>query len=171
MDPTKPAERPEPHPLFKAGQSDSPITLTALRVGVGSIMVVHGWLKLTDAAAWKDQVVQLGMPAPELTAWLAIAGELLGGAGLVVGLLTPLAGLGVLATMITAIATVHLGHGLLAKDGGYEYPLTIALVAAFFIMRGAGPYSIDALLSGRRPRVHPDPREGSTPPMHTTPPR
>lgn len=137
------------NPLFKAGDTSSPITLTALRVGVGIIMMAHGWLKVTDVAGWKQLLQQLDIAAPEVTAWLAIAGELLGGAGLLLGLLTPLAGLGVLAVMLTAIVTVHLPHGLLASNNGFEYPLTLALVAAFFIARGAGPFSLDALISSR----------------------
>lgn len=145
--------------IVDPGQTRAPLTLTALRVGVGGIMVVHGSMKLGDVPGWVDTVTSLGIPIPQVAAWLAIAGEVLGGAGLVVGLLTPIAALGVLATMLTAIFTVHLDHGLLADRGGFEYPLTIALVAAFFIARGAGPFSLDAVLHGRARR--PTAQEGA----------
>jgi putative oxidoreductase len=132
--------------LFKAGETSAPVTLTALRVGLGITMVVHGWSKLMGVSGWTNSVRDLGIPYPEVSAWLAIAGELLGGAGLLVGLLTPLAGLGVLCVMLTAIFSVHIGHGLLAQNNGFELPMLIALVAAFFMARGAGPYSVDATI-------------------------
>jgi putative oxidoreductase len=129
------------------------LTLTTLRVGVGVIMVTHGWLKLVDMQSWMGTVESLGLPMPGLMAWLAVAGELLGGAGLIVGLLTPIAAFGVLCSMVAAIATVHWGNGLLAQNNGFEYPLTLGLVVLYFIARGAGPLSVDAALQAARRRV------------------
>jgi putative oxidoreductase len=91
--------------------------------------------------------VALGLPAPDVMAALAVMGELLGGAGLILGLLTPLAAFGVLAVMVTAIAKVHVGNGLFAQNGGWELPLVIGLVALYFIARGGGRYSLDAILA------------------------
>lgn len=127
----------------------SPWALTALRIGVGFILAFHGWLKLTGYDAWHDQVVQLGLPMPDVLAPLAIAGELGGGIGLMIGFLTPIAALGTLTNMLVAIFAVHLGNGLLAKDGGFEFPLTLALVSLFFVLRGAGRFSVDEVLFGR----------------------
>lgn len=123
------------------------LALTVLRVVAGVTLLVHGWLKLTDVASWQAQVASLGMPMPEVTSWCAIAGEFLGGLGLIVGLLTPLAALGALVTMATAIALVHAGNGLLASNGGFEFPLLVASTCLVFMMRGAGPLSLDALWS------------------------
>ena len=126
----------------------TPAALTALRVSTGIVMIVHGWMKATDYSGWVSNVGSMGMPLPEVMAPLAIAGELGGGVGLLLGLLTPLAALGVLSTMAFAIGFVHLGNGLLAKNGGFEYPLTIAMVSLFFVARGAGPISLDRLIFG-----------------------
>jgi len=115
-----------------------------LRVAVGVIMTVHGFQKLTDIPAWQSQVESLGMPLPSLFALFAIAGEFLGGLGLIFGLLTRIAAFGVFCSMATAIVLVHLPHGLLAKDNGFEYPLTLLCSAFFFIAAGAGPVSLDA---------------------------
>jgi putative oxidoreductase len=125
------------------------IALTALRVGVGAIVAVHGWAKLSDIAGTTQSFEHLGMPAPQYLVYLAIAGELLGGVGLAVGLLTRVAALGPVCTMLVAILTVHIGHGLMAKDGGYEYPLVLLLVSAFFAFNGAGPVGLDALFRNR----------------------
>lgn len=115
-----------------------------LRVAVGVIMTVHGFQKLSDIPAWQAQVENLGMPLPSLFALFAIAGEFLGGLGLIFGLLTRIAAFGVFCSMATAIVLVHLPHGLLAKDNGFEYPLTLLCAAFFFIAAGAGPVSLDA---------------------------
>jgi len=128
--------------------------LTIFRVTVGVIMVAHGWMKITNVEQWVGNLGQMGIPAPEVAVWLAIAGELGGGLGLIVGLLTPLAALGVFFAMATAILSVHIDNGLFAKDGGFEYPLTILVAALFFVMRGGGPVSLDALVARSRGRTH-----------------
>lgn len=123
---------------------------TLLRVVVGVIMVAHGAQKVTRVSAFEDRVADLGFPLPEVFARLAIAGELLGGAGLLVGFLTPIAAFGALAVMVSAIVTVHLDHGLFAERGGFEYPLVLASAALMFMLNGAGAYSVDAVVAKNR---------------------
>lgn len=131
----------------------SSLALTALRIGTGVIMAAHGWQKLTGFAEWRGNVEALGLPAPEVTAVLVTIAELGGGIALILGLLTPLAAAGVLVVMVGAIATVHAGKGLFAAEGGWELALLVALIALYFVARGAGPYSVDALVRGRvRPK-------------------
>lgn len=132
------------------------LTLTLMRVTLGVIMATHGFMKLTDLAGTQVQLANLGVPMPELAAYLAIAGELLGGLGLIVGLLTPIAALGPVCTMIVAIVFVHLENGLLAREGGFEYPLTMLVSTLYIAVRGGGPYSLDAWLARRKGEpVHP----------------
>ena len=143
--------------LRNASRKLSPLGLTVLRVTAGIVMTVHGWMKLTDYAGWQESLTSMGMPYPEVFAPIAIACEFAGGIGLILGLLTPIAALGVLASMLTAVFLVHLPNGLLAKDGGFEYPLILACVALFFVVRGGGPISVDHLIFGRT--RHEDDRE------------
>jgi putative oxidoreductase len=150
-----------------------PLALTTLRVAVGVIMVTHGWLKLADMRAWTGTVEGLGIPWPEGMAWLSMAAEFFGGMLLVVGLLTPLMGLVIFANLMVAIFTVHRGQGLLAAEGGFELPLTLGLVALYFVFRGGGPISLDAVFLRRRaarraePKAAPEPSrpEAREPPM------
>jgi putative oxidoreductase len=135
------------------------LALTALRIGVGTIMAAHGWAKLCDMTGTAQSFAQLGIPAPQELVYLAVAGEFVGGLGVTAGLLTRVAALGPLCTMIVAILTVHLGHGLFAKNGGYEYPLLLLLASSFFAFNGAGPFSMDALLEkGAQARLSRAPR-------------
>ncbi len=127
----------------------SPIALTVLRVGLGVVFMAHGWMKLQDPASFAETLSGLGLPMPELMTYFAIAGELGGGALLALGLLTPLGALGAAITMAVAIATVHAGNGLFAKNNGWEFPGILMIAALFFFFRGAGRYSIDAMIARR----------------------
>jgi len=126
--------------------------LTLLRVVVGAIMAAHGFQKLMDFDAFQGQVAKLGLPFPEIMAPLALAGELLGGLGLIFGLLTRVAGFGVLCVMVVTIGWVNLKNGLFAENGGFEFPLTLAACALLFIAIGGGPFSLDTLLRKRAAR-------------------
>ena len=122
------------------------LALLFLRVGVGIILTAHGTMKLADPVGTEEQFASLGLPLPWLAVLLAIAGEFGGGLGLVLGALTRVAALGPLLTMVVAILAVHLGNGLFAKNGGWEYPLTLFLVSFLFVVRGGDAYSLDAWL-------------------------
>ncbi len=134
--------------LERARNKIEPLALALLRIAVGVIMAVHGYQKLSDPAAFSGLLGSLGIPYPEISAYLAIACELGGGLGLAVGLLTPLAALGIAASMAVAVFHVHFANGLLAKNNGFEYPLTLLIIAVYFIVRGGGRLSLDALFSG-----------------------
>lgn len=138
--------------LRKVSDKLSPFGLAVLRVVAGVIMVAHGWDKLSGYDAWVSNVSGMGVPEPEVMAALSVTAELAGGLGLLVGLLTPLAALGVLANMIAAIVLVHWGNGLFARNNGFEYPLMIAAAALYLTVRGGGLLSFDALIFGRRRR-------------------
>jgi putative oxidoreductase len=126
--------------------------LLVLRVVVGLLLVGHGAQKLfgwfggggVTATAWFLR--SLGYWPSRLMARLAGGAELAGGAALAVGLGTWLAAGAVIATMLNATVAVHKRHGLWAVDGGYEYPLVVATVAATLGFAGAGAASLDATL-------------------------
>ncbi len=127
-----------------------PLALTLLRISTGVIMMAHGWDKIQDIPGWINTLKGMGVPAPEIMGYLSIAGEFGGGLGLLVGLLTPLAALGIMSVMAVAILKVHWSNGLMAKNNGFEYPLTLFLIAFYFMMRGAGPISLDALFCRKK---------------------
>ena len=127
-----------------------PLVLTIMRVAVGVIMAGHGWDKLHNVDNIVQAFTKMGLPHPEIAVYLAIAGELGGGLGLIVGLLTPIAAFGVFCVMTVAITQVHWSNGLFAKNNGFEYPLTLFVVALYFIFRGGGPISLDALFCRKK---------------------
>jgi putative oxidoreductase len=126
--------------------------LLVLRVVVGLSLVGHGAQKLfgwfggggLTATAWFFSLV--GYWPPRLMARVAGGAELVGGAALTVGLGTPVAAAVVIGAMLNAAVAVHRRNRLLAVDGGYEYPLMTATVAATLAFTGAGAASLDATL-------------------------
>lgn len=119
-----------------------------LRLGIGLVFVIHGWSKLTNGpAGFAGMLTGLGVVAPGVVAWLVTIAELVGGALLLVGLLTRLATIPLIATMIGAIALVKADLGVIAPTGapmpGAE--LDIALLAGLLALLafGPGPVSVD----------------------------
>jgi putative oxidoreductase len=140
----------KPSRVLVVGDTKSLTALTLFRVVVGLVVAAHGLQKVMDPSAFQGHLAQMGFPIPSVMTYLAIAGELFGGLGLAVGLFTPIAAFGVACTMIVAITTVHLKHGLFAANGGFEFPLVLLMNALWFMAAGAGPWSLDAIIRAAR---------------------
>jgi putative oxidoreductase len=127
--------------------------LALLRTIVGVIFVAHGGQKLFvfgfDGVA--GAFGQMGIPMAGIIGPFVALVEFFGGLALITGLLTRLASLGLLSTMIVAIFTVHLEKGFFAP-AGIEFPLSLVGATALLVLTGAGSMSIDALL-GKRGRI------------------
>ncbi|MEU3554024.1 DoxX family protein [Streptomyces fragilis] len=135
---------------FPAAARD--LALLLARVAVGVVFLAHGWQKLftngiDGTAAFFDQA---GVPAATASAWFAAVVELAGGAALIAGLAVPAAGVLLLIDMIGAFAFVHAGNGLFVDAGGYELVLVLGAAALALAAVGAGRFSADHLLTGRR---------------------
>src|SRR5260370_38792351 len=102
------------------------------------------------------------IPAP--LAFLAIVAEFFGGLGLILGLLTRIAALGIGINMIVAIVTVHSAFGFFMnwsgtqKGEGFAYHLLVPAMVAFLMIRGAGALSVDLTLTvaATSTPLHPD---------------
>jgi putative oxidoreductase len=128
------------------------LALLALRVTLGVVFLAHGAQKGFGAfggpgfAGATGFVGSLGFRPARLWAALAVAGELAAGLLLLLGFLTPLAALLVLATMAVAIAKVHGPKGFFNQKGGYEYNLVLSIAALAVALAGPGKLSLDYLL-------------------------
>jgi putative oxidoreductase len=118
-----------------------PLALLLLRAGLGVIFVHAGYPKLfATSQQMLESFASLGFPS-----WMVyVAGvvELFGGALLLVGLFTRVAGLLLAGQMAIAIWTAHLGKGILAVNE-YQFPLALALAAFVLATTGAGMISLD----------------------------
>jgi putative oxidoreductase len=135
-------------------------TLTALRATLGIVIFAHGAQKMLGwfggfgfEGTMNFFTNQMGIPA--LFAFLAIAAEFFGGLGLIVGLLTRVAALGVASVMAVAVAMVHTQFGFFMnwngnqKGEGFEYHVLVLAITVVLMVRGAGAWSLDRIISGR----------------------
>ncbi|MEU9115925.1 DoxX family protein [Streptomyces sp. NPDC048483] len=142
--PTSPGDAPG-RPAVSAGDCG----LLLIRMTFGLLMAGHGAQKLFGIFGGMslDETAKgfagLGYQPGKAYAVIAGASELLGGLGLALGLLTPLAAAAVIGVMINAMVTVTAAHGLWAVSGGMEYNLGIAVVALGIAAIGPGRLALD----------------------------
>jgi putative oxidoreductase len=142
-------------PTFVGGPGA--VGLLLLRLVSGAALMLHGWGKVQHAYEWMNAFPN---PAPPVMQAVAAYCEFGGGLGLLLGLLTPLAALGVAGTMTGALVLFHLpqGHPFVAVgQPSYESALLYLAVALMFLLAGPGKLSVDALLFGGKalPRGQP----------------
>jgi len=132
--------------------------ITAMRFALGSFFVLSGVHKLTNAErhqTFVETLRALGIPRIGLFQWFVPGVEFLGGLGVAVGCLTPLAALGLLVICLVALLTSSptvvasykpIDRADRVDDWLYQPELMYALMLLYFIAAGAGPVSVDQLL-------------------------
>ena len=132
------------------------LRLLVVRAVVGGLFIGHGAQKLfglfgghgpEGTGQFFDNV---GVRPGRRSAVAAGAAEAGGGALLVAGLLTALAGAALSSVMITAIRHVHSGKGPWVTEGGYEYNLVLLATIFALIEAGPGPISLDRAFGTER---------------------
>ena len=132
-------------------QRTAPYAALLLRLSLGTMFLAHGLLKLMvfTPAGTAGFFNSLGLPS-----WLAyatIVAEILGGLLLIAGIRTRLVALALLPILIGAV-WVHSGNGWLFsnENGGWEFPLFLALAAVAQTLLGDGAYSLGKLFGSRQ---------------------
>lgn len=154
--------------------TDRSYTLLLQRLALGLVILPHGLQKVFGLFGGYGFDATMGFFAsigvPAFLGVLVIAAESLGALGLVLGAGTRLAAFGVAATMVGAVLTVHLPHGFFMNWGGsqagegFEYHLLALALAVPLVVRGAGAYSLDAIVASRLGRREPSkPRSAAVP--------
>ena len=128
--------------------------VAVIRVGVGCFIAgFHGWHKLLEGTAHAQSgdawpllldVQALGLPFPVASAFAATFTQLIGGLAIAAGFLTRFASFAVAVSLaVAAYSNLQMG-----KDN--QLALLYALIFCGFALYGAGWYSVDAWLFGRR---------------------
>jgi putative oxidoreductase len=142
--------------------------LLVVRLVTGAAFVLHGWPKMQNPTGWMGAE---NAPPGFLQATAAVI-EVGGGALLVLGLLTRVAALALVAQMVAALALVHIPHGdpFVGAPGKPSAELACAYLAVSLLtaITGAGAWSLDAVLFGRQWAVS-DARLGGPSPALTSP--
>jgi putative oxidoreductase len=123
--------------------------LLVARVAVGLVLLAHGLQKAFEftPAGTAGAFAQMGVPAAGAVAWFTMLAEIVGGAALILGILTPVFAVVNLVSMIGAILLVHLPNGIFVTANGYELVLAIAAALVPVAALGAGRWSVDGLIA------------------------
>lgn len=137
----------------------SDVALLILRVFLGVIFFVHGWLKANlrgivgGAAGWAKVLGQMGMPGPvaALLAYSHAWGETIGGILLILGLLTRVWAVLFGIIMLLAIFGAKMSRGVPFMAGqnqgtGWEFDSINFAVCLALLVFGPGNLSLDRLL-------------------------
>jgi putative oxidoreductase len=121
--------------------------LLFLRAAFGAaIIYYHGWGKLTDPGAreWLEaQMPLIGLDfLPELWPWASIFAEVVCAGLLILGLLTRPA-----ALILAVDFLIVVIHHTTVEGFNESHPIKLLAVAIFFVLAGAGRYSIDARIN------------------------
>lgn len=126
------------------------LALLLLRIVAGIAMMMHGWGKIQNPMAWQGP----DSTTPGILQLLAAVSEFGGGLAWVIGLLTPLASLGIAATMTVAVYfhAVVRGDPFVSKGAGgsYELAALYLMIAVLFMVAGPGKFSLDEFIRNRR---------------------
>ena len=126
------------------------VGLLLLRVVAGAMLMQHGGQKLFG---FPPSAGQPFTGAPELLSQMWIAGvlETFGGLLLVLGLFTRIVGFVLAGELAVAYFLSHAPRGFFPIINRGELAALYCFVFLFFAAAGGGRFSLDRLMSGRRP--------------------
>jgi putative oxidoreductase len=127
------------------------VALLLIRVVAGLAFMFHGWGKIQNPMAWMGPEA----PIPGVFQGLAALSEFGGGLAWILGLLTPLASLGIAITMAVAFSfhAFQRGDPFVATGPGspsYELAAVYFCIALLLLAAGPGRFSLDRTLFGPR---------------------
>jgi len=131
----------------------SPYAELLLRAGLGAILVVHGLQKFFAwfGGAGIERTAQLlekfGYPAPLFLTYLIASLETFGGALLIIGLVVRPVAFAMVIFMLFAVHYTSTTAGFIWFRGGCEYSLAILFISFFYLINGAGQFSLDRKVS------------------------
>ncbi|MCK6484085.1 MAG: DoxX family protein [Phycisphaerae bacterium] len=137
--------------LFSASRHGllSDLALLLLRIVAGAAFALHGWPKIQKPFSWMGPDAF----APGALQALAALSEFGGGIAWMLGLLTPLASLGIASTMAVAfwLHAVMKGDPFVSNGGAsYELAAVYFCISVLLLVMGPGRVSLDRKLFGAR---------------------
>ncbi len=139
-------------PLFKPLRLSARVSagLLILRLVAGLAFVFHGYGKIQNPLGWMGP--DAGIPG--VFQALAAISEFGGGIAWLLGLLTPLACLGLACTMTVAVRlhafVLHDPFVAKGPGGSYELAAVYLCVAILLLLAGPGRFSVDRLIFGEK---------------------
>lgn len=123
-----------------------------LRLALAAVLLYHGIPKLMNFTATVVGFEGMGLPAPPLTAAIALLAEVGGGLLILLGVAVDIAGLLVIIDMLGAIILVHWANGFDFTKGGWEHPFTVLAMALTLALAGPGRLTVGKNYKGAERR-------------------
>lgn len=133
------------------------IGLLILRLALGLIFVLHGWMNLVagQESFIREMLAMVGWAAPNYLVWSITAMELLGGIALMLGVLTRYASALLAMEMLVAVVLFHLRQGffIVAVPNaplayGFEYHLALVGGLVCLTLCGPGAFALQDRVNG-----------------------
>jgi len=142
----------------------APYAAIPLRLLVGYGFLAHGLAKWhRGPEAFAAILHAIGVPAPQVMAWVTIATEILSGGAIMIGAFVSLVSIPSIILLAVAVFTVHLPYGFIsikllgvsngsAQFGppGYECDLLYIASIVVLVLIGPTPWSVDNYRSRAR---------------------
>ena len=124
------------------------IAYTLIRVVVGYILLMHGWLKVGTfgLAGVSGFMAKQGLEPATAFAVAAMILETVGAVCIIIGLFTRFFAAAIAIELGIALLAAHLKAGFFVNNGGFEFVLLLGIVTFAIAIRGGGPYSVDRLI-------------------------
>jgi uncharacterized membrane protein YphA (DoxX/SURF4 family) len=152
-----PEPEPTPTPTVRTTDKFFPsLGLFLLRIVLAGIFGIRSVQHFTNLQATHDIIAATAIPEPAIMAIVLCAGEMLIALGLLFGLLTRVAGFGVSAIAVLALAFVYWGAANPFVEGRFgfsgEYELLLAAVGLLILFTGGGGWGFDRRFRRNRQR-------------------
>ncbi len=139
--------------LQRLMRTDDNLGSTLLRLFLGLVFFPHGAQKLLGwfggGGFARTMSGMTGMGLPAAIVFLVILIEFFGARSLLLGFLSRVSAVGILAVMLGAVFTVHIHNGFFMnwmgsqKGEGFEYHLLVIGICLALLVLGSGRYSVD----------------------------
>ena len=124
--------------------------LFTLRIALALVFLYHGSGILFGAFGGPGpQKFAAFMHAPAAIGYLIGLAQFGGGLAMLTGILFRFGAVCIMIVMLGALFLVHLPHGYNIAKGGFEYVLTLLLIAFALLFTGPGAYSLSSRLPAR----------------------
>ena len=105
------------------------------------------WRNFDTTVEWFNS---LGIPFASVATLVTASVEIMGVVFLSLGLFTRLITIPLMFVMMIATITVHLSHGFSVANNGFEIPLYYFMFLLLLASHGAGKFSLDFLIFGKK---------------------
>jgi putative oxidoreductase len=140
--------------ILRLMNSKAPSSIILVRVAVGVIFISEGIQKfIYPDKLGVGRFIKIGIPAPDILAPFVATNEILFGLLILLGLLTRLASIPLIAVMLVAITTTKIpmlfsdGFWFMMHESRTDFSMLISLI--FLLDVGAGRLSFDFILQNK----------------------